>query len=166
MHINVLMWSHHVAVFLVFILSWFIVLLCILTNNDNDDNLPLYLTILYSIWIYCILSNRYHYQQTPEGTHHYIYYHPYRAIDFKGRTVDNIVMKVYEQDDPTCSRLHSDYPDIVSKNRKEYMIAQYLPDQKCSTITLTQPYQSILGNIITKDRFPSFNEGMCVFLCL
>ena len=70
------------------------------------------------------------------------------------------------QDDPTCSRLHSDYPDIVSKNRKEYMIAQYLPDQKCSTITLTQPYQSVLGNIITKDRFPSFNEGMCVFLCL
>ena len=83
-------------------------------------------------------------------------------MDFKGRTVDNIVMKVYEQDDPTCGRLHADYPAIIAKDRKEYMVAQYLPEQKCTTITLTQPYQSILGNIITRDRFPSFNEGMYI----
>ena len=113
----------------------------------------------FEIWCkwYVYSSYRHQYQQTPEGVHHYIYYHAYRATDFKGRIVDNIVMKVYEQDDPTCSRLHSAYSD--PKQRREYMIAQYLPEQKCTTITLTQPYQSILGNIITKDRFPSFNEG-------
>lgn len=49
--------------------------------------------------------------------------------------------------------------DPPSRSRPEYMIAQYL-EQVCTTITVTMPYKSILGNIITRERFPTFVEGV------
>ena len=68
-------------------------------------------------------------------------------------------MTIYPLNDPTCSTAVEDMSEPLV-----FVVAQFL-DTACDTSTITEPYQSILGNILTStspgsNDFPSFTEGV------
>ena len=91
----------------------------------------------------------------PEGD-----YHHFKFTNFTAQpenvpdtvTVTNIEMTIYDLNDPTCST-----PIEDMNEPKRYVVFSFV-DMTCTTLTITEPYLSVLGNIIYREDFPSFAE--------